>query len=173
MNELFDYEEVFDVSINYVIVNIWFTSLLHVMWMAIVIGLNLRSNSFSCVGTNVTLTFQKILFLKYSFLSSFSFTNTLYRYLLKYQNLVEEKDKKVKELQDNVAAVAFTPQSKMGKMLMAKCRTLQEENEEIGNQANEGKVHLHYCILISQINGVESLSQSSCISVLGQTSRDD
>ncbi|PHT51759.1 hypothetical protein CQW23_06221 [Capsicum baccatum] len=27
----------------------------------------------------------------------------------------------------------------MGKMLMAKCRTLQEENEEIGNQANEGK----------------------------------
>lgn len=137
------------------------------MWMAIVIGLNLRSNSFSCVGTNVTLTFQKILFLKYSFLSSFSFTNTLYRYLLKYQNLVEEKDKKVKELQDNVAAVAFTPQSKMGKMLMAKCRTLQEENEEIGNQANEGKVHLHYCILISHINGVESLSQSSCISVLG------
>lgn len=137
------------------------------MWMAIVIGLNLRSNSFSCVCTNVTLTFQKILFLKYSFLSSFSFTNTLYRYLLKYQNLVEEKDKKVKELQDNVAAVAFTPQSKMGKMLMAKCRTLQEENEEIGNQANEGKVHLHYCILISHINGVESLSQSSCISVLG------
>ncbi|GFP90745.1 fkbp12-interacting protein of 37 kDa [Phtheirospermum japonicum] len=56
------------------------------------------------------------------------------------KNLVEEKDKKVKELQDNIAAVSFTPQSKMGKMLMAKCRTLQEENEEIGNQANEGKV---------------------------------
>ncbi|KAL2492555.1 FKBP12-interacting protein of 37 kDa [Abeliophyllum distichum] len=29
----------------------------------------------------------------------------------------------------------------MGKMLMAKCRTLQEENDEIGNQANEGKMH--------------------------------
>ncbi|KAK4479361.1 hypothetical protein RD792_014873 [Penstemon davidsonii] len=57
------------------------------------------------------------------------------------QNLVEEKDKKVKELQDNIAAVSFTPQSKMGKMLMAKCKTLQEENEEIGNQANEGKIH--------------------------------
>ncbi|XP_021900840.1 FKBP12-interacting protein of 37 kDa isoform X2 [Carica papaya] len=56
------------------------------------------------------------------------------------KNLVEEKDKKVKELQDNIAAVSFTPQSKMGKMLMAKCRTLQEENEEIGNQAAEGKV---------------------------------
>ncbi|PHT28970.1 FKBP12-interacting protein of 37 kDa [Capsicum baccatum] len=48
-------------------------------------------------------------------------------------------DKKVKELQDKIAAVNFTPESKMGKMLMAKCRTLQEENEEIGNQANEGK----------------------------------
>ncbi|CAL0320011.1 unnamed protein product [Lupinus luteus] len=57
------------------------------------------------------------------------------------KNLVEEKDKKVKELQDNIAAVSFTPQSKMGKMLMAKCRTLQEENEEIGNQASEGKIH--------------------------------
>ena len=54
--------------------------------------------------------------------------------------MVEEKDKKIKELQDNIAAVQFTPQSKMGKMLMAKCRTLQEENEEIGNQAAEGKV---------------------------------
>ncbi|XP_061360393.1 FKBP12-interacting protein of 37 kDa-like [Gastrolobium bilobum] len=57
------------------------------------------------------------------------------------KNLVEEKDKKVKELQDNISAVNFTPQSKMGKMLMAKCRTLQEENEEIGNQASEGKMH--------------------------------
>ncbi|OIW18333.1 hypothetical protein TanjilG_31473 [Lupinus angustifolius] len=56
------------------------------------------------------------------------------------KNLVEEKDKKVKELQDNIAAVNFTPQSKMGKMLMAKCKILQEENEEIGNQASEGKM---------------------------------
>ncbi|KAL2935895.1 FKBP12-interacting protein of 37 kDa [Bienertia sinuspersici] len=57
------------------------------------------------------------------------------------KNLVEEKEKKVKELQDNINAVNFTPNSKMGKMLMAKCKTLQEENEEIGNQASEGKMH--------------------------------
>ncbi|KHN34339.1 FKBP12-interacting protein of 37 kDa [Glycine soja] len=56
------------------------------------------------------------------------------------KNLVEEKDKKVKELQDNIAAVNFTPQSKMGEMLMAKCTTLVEENEEIG-KASEGKMH--------------------------------
>ncbi|XP_051179002.1 FKBP12-interacting protein of 37 kDa isoform X1 [Lolium perenne] len=57
------------------------------------------------------------------------------------KNLAEEKDKKIKELQDNVAAVNFTPSSKHGKMLMAKCRTLQEENEEIGAMASEGKIH--------------------------------
>ncbi|XP_011622076.1 FKBP12-interacting protein of 37 kDa isoform X2 [Amborella trichopoda] len=57
------------------------------------------------------------------------------------KNLVEEKEKKVKELQDNVAAVNFTPLSKMGKMLMAKCRTLQDENEDIGKMASEGKIH--------------------------------
>uniref|UniRef100_A0A0D9WQ73 FKBP12-interacting protein of 37 kDa n=1 Tax=Leersia perrieri TaxID=77586 RepID=A0A0D9WQ73_9ORYZ len=57
------------------------------------------------------------------------------------KSLVEEKEKKIKELQDNVAAVNFTPSSKHGKMLMAKCRTLQEENEEIGAMASEGKIH--------------------------------
>ncbi|ONK81275.1 uncharacterized protein A4U43_C01F27300 [Asparagus officinalis] len=57
------------------------------------------------------------------------------------KNLVEEKEKKVKELQDNVAAVNFSANSRMGKMLMAKCRTLQEENEEIGAMASEGKIH--------------------------------
>ncbi|XP_076937038.1 FKBP12-interacting protein of 37 kDa-like [Bidens hawaiensis] len=60
---------------------------------------------------------------------------------MRLKNLVEEKDKKVKELLDNASAVNFTPQSKMGKSLMAKCRILQEENEEIGNQAKEGKIH--------------------------------
>jgi WTAP/Mum2p family len=60
--------------------------------------------------------------------------------LILEQTLVEEKEKKIKELQDNVAAVNFTASSKLGKMLMAKCRTLQAENEEIGEMASEGKV---------------------------------
>ncbi|XP_074583859.1 FKBP12-interacting protein of 37 kDa-like [Curcuma longa] len=57
------------------------------------------------------------------------------------KNLVEEKEKKIKELQDNLSAVNFTASSKLGKMLMSKCRTLQEENEEIGAMASEGKIH--------------------------------
>lgn len=54
-------------------------------------------------------------------------------------------------MQDNIAAVNFTPQSKMGKMLMAKCRTLQEENEEIGNQASEGKVLPYDLLFVSAV----------------------
>ncbi|OAE18096.1 hypothetical protein AXG93_2899s1250 [Marchantia polymorpha subsp. ruderalis] len=54
---------------------------------------------------------------------------------------LEAAEKRVKELQDDLAAVQFTPHSKNGKMLMAKCRTLQEENEEIGREASEGKMH--------------------------------
>jgi len=71
------------------------------------------------------------------------------------KNLVDEKEKKIKELQDNVAAVNFTPSSKLGKMLMAKCRTLQEENEEIGAMASEGKIHelgMKIAVLKSQNN---------------------
>lgn len=60
---------------------------------------------------------------------------------MRLKNMVEEKEKKVKELQDNLAAVNFTANSRLGKMLMAKCRTLQEENEEIGALASEGKIH--------------------------------
>lgn len=61
------------------------------------------------------------------------------------QNATDVLEKKVKELQDDLAAVQFTPHSKNGKMLMAKCRTLQEENEEIGREASEGKVGRDCC----------------------------
>ena len=65
--------------------------------------------------------------------------------------MVEEKEKELKEKQDTISALSFTPQSKMGKMLMAKCRTLQEENEEIGNLASEGKVLQLHCIIVPVI----------------------
>ncbi|CAA7046187.1 unnamed protein product [Microthlaspi erraticum] len=57
------------------------------------------------------------------------------------KNLAEEQDKKIKDLQDNIAAVTFTSAGKSGRMLMAKCKTLIEENEEIGFEAAEGKMH--------------------------------
>lgn len=54
---------------------------------------------------------------------------------------LEAAGKKLKELQDDLAAVQFTPHSKNGKLLMAKCRTLQDENAQIGREASEGKLH--------------------------------
>ncbi|KMZ63723.1 FKBP12-interacting protein of 37 kDa [Zostera marina] len=66
---------------------------------------------------------------------------SIYEEFTRLKNLNEEKDKKIKELEENAKAVSFTSSSKMGKMLMAKCRTLQEENEEIGALASEGKMH--------------------------------
>lgn len=60
------------------------------------------------------------------------------------QKELEAAEKRVKELQDDLAAVQFTPHSKHGKLLMAKCRTLQEENTEIGREASEGKVSQNY-----------------------------
>ncbi|KAL8118378.1 FKBP12-interacting protein of 37 kDa isoform X2 [Apium graveolens] len=88
------------------------------------------------------------------------------------KNLVEEKEKKVKELQDNIAAVNFTPHSKMGKLLMAKCRTLQEENEEIGTQAKEGKIHelsMKLALQKSQFANLRSQFEGICKHMEGLT----
>nr|GEX89003.1 hypothetical protein [Tanacetum cinerariifolium] len=47
---------------------------------------------------------------------------------LEQLSVLEEKDRKIKDLEANDQAVNFTSHSKRGKMLMAKCRTLQEES---------------------------------------------
>ena len=65
----------------------------------------------------------------------------IYAEFTRMKKELEGAEKRVKELQDDLAAVQFTPHSKHGKLLMAKCRTLQEENTEIGREASEGKVH--------------------------------
>ncbi|GFR51413.1 hypothetical protein Agub_g13701, partial [Astrephomene gubernaculifera] len=43
---------------------------------------------------------------------------------------------------EELTAVTFTQESKVGRQLMAKCRSLQEENEEMGRELAEGKAHL-------------------------------
>lgn len=57
------------------------------------------------------------------------------------KNEVEESQKEQRRLQDELEAVNFTQESKIGRQLMAKCRSLQEENEEIGREISEGKIH--------------------------------
>jgi hypothetical protein len=63
-------------------------------------------------------------------------------------NLVFEKMKqevtdaksRVEEMQNELSAWKFTPDSNMGKRLMAKCRQLYQENEELGKMISSGKI---------------------------------
>lgn len=77
------------------------------------------------------------------------------------QTELEASEKKLKEAQDDLAAVQFTPHSKNGKMLMAKCRTLQEENEEIGREMSEGKVRRDFLQKMVLRNEERGLSRRS------------
>lgn len=47
----------------------------------------------------------------------------------------------MKQAQEDLEAVQFTPHSLTGKKLMAKCRLLQEENDELGEKLAEGRIH--------------------------------
>lgn len=42
--------------------------------------------------------------------------------------------------QEELAVANFTQESKVGRQLMAKCRSLATENEEMGHELAEGKV---------------------------------
>lgn len=54
---------------------------------------------------------------------------------------LEETQKELKRAQEELQAVNFTQDSKIGKQLMAKCRSLQDENDEMGKELSEGKIH--------------------------------
>jgi len=43
-------------------------------------------------------------------------------------------------VQEELAVANFTQESKVGRQLMAKCRSLAAENEEMGKELAEGKV---------------------------------
>lgn len=54
---------------------------------------------------------------------------------------LESNQAEIRRLQGELDGVSFTQQSKAGRLLMAKCRKLQEENEEMGRELSEGNVH--------------------------------
>lgn len=47
---------------------------------------------------------------------------------------------KLEETQNELAAWKFTPDSNTGKRLMAKCRLLYQENEELGKMTSNGRL---------------------------------
>lgn len=52
---------------------------------------------------------------------------------------VSEAKSKVEEMENELSAWKFTPDSNTGKRLMAKCRLLYQENEELGKVITSGK----------------------------------
>ncbi len=56
------------------------------------------------------------------------------------QKELEETRKKWQETQDELSAWKFTPDSATGKRLMAKCRQLLQENEDIGKMISSGRL---------------------------------
>lgn len=53
---------------------------------------------------------------------------------------VEKARTKVDEMQSELSAWKFTPDSNTGKRLMAKCRLLYQENEELGKVISSGRI---------------------------------
>jgi septal ring factor EnvC (AmiA/AmiB activator) len=51
---------------------------------------------------------------------------------------LESTHKELKHVQQELAATNFTQESKIGRQLMAKCRALADENEEMGRELSEG-----------------------------------
>lgn len=58
----------------------------------------------------------------------------------KMRSEVELAKAKVEEMQNELSAWKFTPDSTTGKRLMAKCRLLHNENEELGKELSTGWV---------------------------------
>ncbi|XP_072019344.1 uncharacterized protein [Amphiura filiformis] len=52
---------------------------------------------------------------------------------------LEDKTKALQQAQDDMSAWKFTADSQMGKRLMSRCRTLIQENQELGKQVSAGR----------------------------------
>ena len=63
------------------------------------------------------------------------------RELQRLRSALEAAHEAAKAKDEEIAALAFSKESKQGRMLMARVRTLIKENEEFGAQVSEGKVH--------------------------------
>ncbi|XP_061097295.1 pre-mRNA-splicing regulator WTAP [Conger conger] len=61
-------------------------------------------------------------------------------FFLKMKNELEQTKDKLEQAQNELSAWKFTPDSQTGKKLMAKCRMLIQENQELGRQLSQGRI---------------------------------
>ncbi|KAL3274168.1 hypothetical protein HHI36_015582 [Cryptolaemus montrouzieri] len=59
---------------------------------------------------------------------------------LQFRKEIQTLRSKLEDTQNELAAWKFTPDSNTGKRLMAKCRLLYQENEELGKQTSSGRI---------------------------------
>uniref|UniRef100_A0A8C7F404 Pre-mRNA-splicing regulator WTAP n=2 Tax=Oncorhynchus kisutch TaxID=8019 RepID=A0A8C7F404_ONCKI len=64
----------------------------------------------------------------------------VYLFFLKMKSELEENKDKLEQAQNELSAWKFTPDSQTGKKLMAKCRMLIQENQELGRQISQGRI---------------------------------
>ncbi|RUS27750.1 hypothetical protein BC938DRAFT_482797 [Jimgerdemannia flammicorona] len=80
--------------------------------------------------------------------------NTLFRAMRKE---LEDKDATISDLRNELEGVKFTPSSITGKKLIAKCKALRLENEELGRQLRQGRVEQYEIELALQRRLIEEL----------------
>ncbi|XP_032881298.1 pre-mRNA-splicing regulator WTAP isoform X2 [Amblyraja radiata] len=61
-------------------------------------------------------------------------------FFLKMKTELEQTKDKLEQAQNELSAWKFTPDSQTGKKLMAKCRMLIQENQELGRQLSQGRI---------------------------------
>ncbi|XP_071381609.1 pre-mRNA-splicing regulator WTAP-like isoform X1 [Centroberyx affinis] len=61
-------------------------------------------------------------------------------FFLKMRRELDETKDKLEQAQNELSAWKFTPDSQTGKKLMAKCRMLIQENQELGRQLSQGRI---------------------------------
>ncbi|CAG8500909.1 6783_t:CDS:2 [Ambispora leptoticha] len=80
--------------------------------------------------------------------------NALFRTMKKE---LEEKEKMIEDLRNELDGISFTPNSITGKKLVAKLRALQHENEELGRQLRQGRVEQYEVEIAMQRKVIDEL----------------
>ncbi|KAI8585940.1 hypothetical protein BDZ88DRAFT_455460 [Geranomyces variabilis] len=83
---------------------------------------------------------------------------------------VDDKNKKIENLQREILGVGFNPNSITGKKIVSKLRALQIENEELGRQLCQGRVQQLQTALALELARREELETPSAASLALESS---
>ena len=82
--------------------------------------------------------------------------------LQKFKDELQSTRTRLEETQNELSAWKFTPDSNTGKRLMAKCRLLYQENEELGKMTSNGRLAKLESDLAMQKTITEDMKKTDC-----------